>query len=125
MTYEEFREAMESYRRAADAEASARKDSQDVLDRLQAIYGKFDPSEKTLANRVLLEWLLSADEGKRFDALALTHEFRIAEALPVLHTLTQRLKKSTAPSAPYELEKVNRIMERLRPDGRLRENGES
>jgi hypothetical protein len=110
MTYEEFRQQMESYRREADADASARKDSQLVLDRLHALYRKFDTSEQTMANRVLAEWALSDDEGMRFDALALIDEFKIRQAIPALNELAQRLGESKAPGAPYELEKTKRIV---------------
>lgn len=110
MTYEEFRDEMESYRRDADADASARKDSQLVLDHLRSLYLKFDASEQAMANRVLAEWTLSADEGMRFDALALIDEFKIKQATPALNELAQRLGKSKAPGAPYELEKVKRIV---------------
>jgi len=110
MTYEEFRQEMESYRRDADADASARKDSQLVLDRLHALYLKFDASEQAMANRVLAEWALSGDEGMRFDALALIDEFKIRQAIPALNELAQRLGSSKAPGAPYELEKAKRIV---------------
>ncbi|HEY3555468.1 MAG TPA: hypothetical protein VGL67_10230 [Casimicrobiaceae bacterium] len=109
MTYEEFRAEMESYRRDADAEASARKDSQLVLDRLHSLYRRLNASEQAMANRVLAEWTLSADEGMRFDALALIDEFKIEEARSALDILAHRLGKSKAPGAPYELEKVKRI----------------
>lgn len=104
---------MESYRRDADADASARKDSQLVLDRLHSLYLKFDASEQTMANRVLAEWALSADEGTRFDALALIDEFRIRQAIPALNELAQRLEKSKALGAAYELEKAKRIISDL------------
>jgi hypothetical protein len=110
MTYEEFRDEMESYRRDADADASAQKDSQLVLDRLHSLYLKFDASERAMANRVLAEWALSADEGMRFDALALIDEFKIKQATTALNELAQRLGKSKALGAPYELEKVKRIV---------------
>lgn len=114
MTYEKFRDEMVSYRRDADTEASTLKDSQLVLDRLHSLYLKFDLSEKSMANRVLAEWVLSFDEGMRFDALALIDEFKIKQAVPYLHELAERLERSKSPSAPYELEKVNRIVGDLR-----------
>jgi hypothetical protein len=110
MTYDDFRQEMESYRRAADADASARKDSQLVLDRLHMLYRKFDVSEQGMANKVLAEWALSSDEGMRFDALALIDEFKIKQAIPALNELAQRLLSSKAPGAPYELEKAKRIV---------------
>jgi hypothetical protein len=110
MTYEEFRDEMGSYRRDADADASARKDSQLVLDRLHSLYLKFDVPEQTMANRVLAEWALSADEGMRFDALALIDEFKVKQGIPALNELAQRLGKSKASGAPYELEKMKRIV---------------
>jgi len=114
MTYEEFSDEMASYRRDADGDAYARKDSQLVLDRLRSLYLTFDASERAMANRVLAEWTLSADEGMRFDALALIDEFKVRDAIPALNELGQRLGTSKAPSAPYELEKVKRIVADVR-----------
>ena len=114
MTYEEFRESMESFRRSADIEAAAQKDPQLVLDELNALYNKFDASERVMADRVLVEWSLSTDEGKRFDALVIIDEFCVSEAVPALLELANRLETSTEPGAPYELQLVNRIANRLK-----------
>jgi hypothetical protein len=116
MTYEEFRESMESFRKTADIEAAAQKDSQQALDQLCTLYKKFDVPERAMASRVLAEWSLSSDPGKRFDALAIIKEFRVSDALPALRELAIRLESSAEPGAPYELQKVNRIVGSL--DGR-------
>mgnify|MGYP006983745657 FL=1 len=114
MTYEEFRESMESFRKAADVEAAARKDPQLALDRMYALYKKFDEPEREMADRVLIEWSLSADIGKRFDALAIVDEFMVLDAIPALRALAGRLERSTDPGALYELKKVFRVLSALR-----------
>ena len=113
MKHAEFRESMESFRRRADIEAAAQRDPQLALDQMQELYAKFDASERVMANRVLVEWCFSADDGKRFDALAIIDEFRVSDAAHALHELANRLGKSNEPGAPYELQKVHRIANSL------------
>src|SRR5437879_5737882 len=96
-----FREEMETYRRAANEEANALKDTHLALERLRTLYQKFDAEERTMAEQVLAEWALSEDENVRFDALALIDDFRISAATPVLRLLLERLSSSSAPGAPY------------------------
>jgi hypothetical protein len=104
---------MESYRRSVDEEARALKDSYVALDRLHALYTRFDAAERTMADQVLTEWVLSDDEGLRFDALALIDDFKVKAAAAALGLLAGRLASSTAAGAPYELQKVDRILKDL------------
>lgn len=113
MNLDEFRQSMASYRASVDAEAQRLKDSYLVLDKLRALYESFDAAERTLADEVISEWALSEDEGLRFDALALIDDLGIVKALPTLKKLIDRLKSSSTPSAPYDLKKVKRIIDRL------------
>lgn len=113
MNLDEFRIEMESFRQAVDNEAMALKDSYLALDRLHGLYRKFDFEERAKADQVLAEWLLSEDEGLRFDALALTDDFKIVQTMSALRQLASRLASSTKPGAPFELQKVNRIIEDL------------
>lgn len=113
MTLDEFRLEMMSYRRSADEEARSLKDPYVTLEKLRALYGNFDSTERQMADQVLAEWALSEDEGIRFDALALIDDLKIKSGLPTLHKLATRLASSVAPSAPYELKKVYRIIARL------------
>jgi cysteinyl-tRNA synthetase len=113
MTLEEFRREMELYRQGVDAEATALKDSYLALERLHALYRRFEPEERAMAGQVFAEWALSDDEAKRFDALALIDDFRILAATPALRQLADRLEVSTEPGAPYEWQKVNRIIGEL------------
>jgi hypothetical protein len=117
MKLAEFRKEMEAYRRFVDEEARLFKDSYLALDRLHAMYQKFDSAERTMAHEVIAEWALSDDEALRFDALALIDDFKIANEIPVLQKLASRLASSSAPGAPYELKKVNRILKDLRVGG--------
>lgn len=113
MTLDEFRQQMTSYRQSADDEAKSFKDPYIALDRLRALYSNFDCAEKQMANRVLAEWVLSDDEGVRFDALALINEFKIRSTIPDLKKLSMRLVSSSIPSAPYELKKVISVIKGL------------
>lgn len=110
MKLDEFRREMEEYRRDVDEEARSLKDSYLALERLQTLYRKFDADQREMADRVLAEWVVSGDEKVRFDALALIDEFRIASGITALRELADRLTTSGAPGAPYELQKVQRIM---------------
>ena len=113
MNPDEFRREMEAYRQAVDDQAKALKDSYYALDRQRARYQRLDATERVLANELLAEWVLSGDEAKRFDALALIDDFRIVSATPALRQLADRLESSSEPGAPYEWQKVNRLIGEL------------
>jgi hypothetical protein len=122
MDIEAWRSEMVAYRQNAEYEAKALKDTYLVVDRFRSLYEKLDELERRMADRVLSEWVMSEDEGVRFDAVLLIGEFTIQSALPALHALALRLPLSTAPGAPYELKKVVRLIQKLaaeRPPGRL------
>jgi hypothetical protein len=111
MNLDEFRREMASYRRDLNDESAAFKDPWIALDGLRSLYAGLEPRERRMADQVLDEWVLSEDENVRFDALALIHDLKIATAMPSLRALATRLTSSTVPSAPYELKKVNRLIE--------------
>ena len=113
MNFEEFGEAMSSYRQSANDEGVRMRDPYLALERLRALYEKFDVSERAMADQVLAGWALSNDEGLRFDALALIDDLEIRTALDALRELSRRLRSSKAVSAPFEIKKVRRIIERL------------
>jgi hypothetical protein len=113
MTLDEFRKTMWAYREAAEREANAMREPNLAWDRLRGLYRGFDALERNLADQVLCEWLLNDDENVRYDSLVLIDEFGIKRALPALTELAPRLKRSKAPGAPYELQKVQSILSRL------------
>jgi len=110
MTLDEMRSALADYRASADAQGAAFKDSHLALFELKKLYVRLDEPERTLANRVIAEWLLSEDEGLRFDALTLAEEFLILTTSEALQELANRLRVATTPGAPYELKRVNRVL---------------
>jgi len=81
---------------------------------LRDLYQKFDARERALADQVLMEWVLSDDEGLRFDAEVLTRELKIVTVAPALEQLAIRLQLSRAPSAPSERKRVAMILQELR-----------
>ncbi|MFT4047979.1 MAG: hypothetical protein QM661_14990 [Solimonas sp.] len=113
MKLNEFRLRMEAYRQDADREAMVMKDSHLALERLHAMYKKFDSEERKMADQVIAEWVLSKDEKLRFDALVLIDDFKISGTVSALRDLAKRLPLSSTPGAPYELRKVNRILDGL------------
>jgi hypothetical protein len=113
MNLRQFRERLEAYRRSADEEASSLKDPYIALERLHAVYEKFNQDERTMADQVFCEWVMSEDEGLRFDALALIDHFKVREAAAALQRLEYRLSQSNVPGAPFERDKVNRVLGEL------------
>jgi hypothetical protein len=113
MTLHEFREELEAYRRAADEEAQFLKDSHLALDRLFGLYKKFNAAERAMADQILAEWALSEDAALRFDAWSMINEFKIVTAIPALRLIASRLASSSEPGAPFELEKVARLLQDL------------
>ena len=105
-----LRRRMAQYRHHVDQEAKALKESNLALERLHRFYGSLEAEDRILADQVLDEWILSGDENVRFDAMSLVDDFSILTALPALKELAHRLSASVAPSAPYELTKVNRVI---------------
>ena len=106
---------MESYRRQADEEANRRKDSVWVEKQLLQLYGRFDEHERLMAHQVFAEWALSQDEATRFDALIMIGRFKIVTALPALRQLAERLRTERSPGAPFELDKVERLIVAITP----------
>jgi hypothetical protein len=98
MTLDEFRFKMSSYRTTADSESRSLKDPYIALDNLRMLYEKLDSEERQMADQVLSEWVLSEDEGMRFDALALIDDFQIGTAVPALRELMERLYQVIDPA---------------------------
>ncbi len=113
MTFEEFRSEMTAYQESVVRQGTLLKDPVYAQERLCALYRKFDPSERKMAEEVLREWSLSESEDVRFDALALVREFSVISVIPSLQELAKRLVRMSGPGAPYELKKVNRLIEEL------------
>lgn len=101
----------------ADAAAQASKNSHGAVLELSQRYKSLDPQQREIVDEILTEWVLSDDETKRFDALALIDEYRVRSALAALRTLAARLEGGTGPGAPYEWAKVNRIIAALADGG--------
>jgi hypothetical protein len=79
-------------------------------------YRRLSAVERPVVDEVLAEALLSDDEWRRFEAMALISEFYIVSAIPSLEFLSERLERATGPGAPYELKKVRRIVAELTSD---------
>ncbi len=92
----------------------AAKDSQGAIVELFKLYSKLDPDERKAANKDLFEAIRDGDETFRYDALAITSEFKLADAMPHLNHLAIRLQMDDSPGAPFELQWVQRIIQKLR-----------
>jgi hypothetical protein len=115
MNDEEFRTEMESFWESVVASGGRQKDAMFALDELSKLYRDFNEHERQIGDRVISGWVTSDSEGKRFDALFMIGEFQIVSAVDALRLLSQKLTKSNAPGAPFELQKVRRILSKLGP----------
>lgn len=113
MTLDDLRSRMNSLWASANRETDELKDPIRALERLSGLYRNLDATERELADRVLAEWVLSHEEAKRFDAVALIREFEVTSAAPELRDLVGRLARSDDPGAPFEREKVEVLLRDL------------
>ncbi|HUS21194.1 MAG TPA: hypothetical protein VMZ66_04185 [Aeromicrobium sp.] len=93
--------------------AEERKDSPSAIPALYAAYRTIGERDRAIVDAVIAEAVESDDATERFDALALVGEFRITVAVPYLQRLAERLKALDSPGAPWEREKVTRILQQL------------
>jgi hypothetical protein len=117
MTFDDFREGMNSFWEAANRRARELKDPIYALERTASMYARLEREDRDHADRVFSEWLLSEDEAKRYVAVALIREFRVATAAPALRELVLKLRDSDDPGAPFEREKVEHLLSELDADG--------
>ena len=110
MTLEHVRGQLETLRSSSESEARLLKDAQLTLDRLRTAYDAMPEDDRSSADSVIVDWLKSDDENRRFDAIALIDEFRIASAIPVMRWLRHRLISNHNPGAPFEIEKIDRVL---------------
>jgi hypothetical protein len=101
---------MEAWWAETNAAALAARDSNQATLALVSEIRGLAPEERALADEVLGEWVLSVDDSKRFDALAVVRELDIRSAIPKLRELEARLATASDPRAPFEAEKVRRIL---------------
>lgn len=113
MNLDQFREEMWAQRESFDKEAKVLKDSNLAWQSLRNLYQKFSGEDREMADHILEEWISSEDENVRYDALVLIGDFKVVSKVPALQVLATRLASSRAPSALYELNKVNRIIDNL------------
>lgn len=113
MSDSEFREQLNQAWLDTDRAAQDRKDSHSAVLVLEDLYGALSDEERRVADQVIIEWALSDDNRKRFDALALINRFHISSALPALRVLSAQFEEAVGPSAPYDWAKVNRLIGRL------------
>lgn len=100
-------------RRQMDERAVRSKSSQSVVAELCREYRRLGDDERVAVDVVLRSWLLSDDEGERFDAVAVVDDNDVCSAIPALREMMARLEVSDEPGAVYEWAKVNRVLGRL------------
>lgn len=105
--------AFEAWWQSTNDRAQAAKNSHSAMIELIAQYRKLSSAEQEVLNNIFCEWIDSADDFKRFDALAMVEEFRITSCIHGLIRRRAQLQSSTTPDAPYELAKIDRMLQRL------------
>ena len=111
-----FRELMEERWRDFEREASALSEGNLATVLGKAWYRTLDPTERSLADQVLGDWVLRGSPGQQFDALALIREFRIRSAELALHQLLAKLDHVPGPAARDLSKKVQRVIDVLKAD---------
>jgi len=81
-----------------------------VHERLAGLYRALSAEERRAVDELIFDDLMSPDEARRFDAVALVREFRIRSAAKTLVRLAEVLEEASSPGAPYEWAKVNRLI---------------
>ena len=116
MTYVEFAREMNSFRLNEIKEATLAKEMNLVWINLHKMYSRFDGNERTMADRVIGEWLQSEDPTVRGDAQYLISKCHIKAADKGLLELACRLVEIVNPTiiVRHELEHVQRILARIR-----------
>ena len=110
MTLAESREKLEAWWAERDAREVADKTSQGALLEFMRLYETLEPDDRGHADQVIVDWIQSENERKRFDALAMVDRFRIRAAVGQLRREETELAASKDHTAPYELAKVRRIL---------------
>ncbi len=94
----------------ADLEIDAGKQSQDVTYGLERAYASLGGDDGSAVNGILVEWLLSSDDRKRYDARVLARRFHILEMKDALLELAERLRAEPSAKARHERELVCQII---------------
>lgn len=113
MIASEVRESWIAFRQKISDRAIAEKNSQSALCGLVEYYRSLPRDAQLIVNQLLSEQLSQDNKAIRFDALAVIRDCRIKSALPALRQLSDRLGGEESPSAPYDLAKVNRLIDYL------------
>lgn len=109
MTPDEVRRLLNEEWERIDREAEQKKDSQSAVFALEVSVAVSRRRGRS-ANDEVIEWLLSGDPKRQYDALALMQDFSIVTALPALRALADRFEQADTPSAPYDWAAVNRVI---------------
>jgi hypothetical protein len=113
MTDRNVRALLESEWLRISSEAERAKNSQGAVSDLMDLFRGLPDVDRRIAEEVLMDWAQSTDPKKRYDGLLLIDELSVTSAIPMLKQLANRLKGERDPSSPFDLAKVNRILERL------------
>jgi hypothetical protein len=93
-------------------EAIRNKQSQEAIGAMAARYQSLPSVDRIIVDELLAEQVLAQDEPTRFAAIALIGRFNIVSARPALERLATHLESDRSPGAPYEIAKVDRLIER-------------
>lgn len=90
------------------------------IEQLSVLYRQNGDDERRVANGLIALDLDSEDSRVRYDAKWPIREFGIASAVPALRRLATRLESSTDVGAPFEFDKVERLIREITGAGPAR-----
>ena len=114
MTSKNVQKQWEDLWNVLDQEAREIKFSEEAIIKLSEVFKELSLAERGEVSKLLALWVISDDEVKRYDALALIDEFNIEMALPQLLQLERKMNKSNDHSVMFELRKIKRIINKLK-----------
>lgn len=114
MSPEEFRRAICKYWDEANEQAKHYyRDPHLTLVRLRSLFSKLDADDRSLANEVLAEWLLSDNDARRYHASVLVGELNVTTALPAVEELIRRLSSGTVPHDRATFDRLRQLAAEL------------
>jgi hypothetical protein len=110
MAYEEFRQEMNDFLSSAYDRPQSMREGTYALISVEKLYARFDEGERRMADRVLIEWLLSDQERLSSIAFYVVRHYKVSSATSALRELASRLASINTPMARDRLKEVLQLI---------------
>lgn len=97
--------------------ASETKDEVEATEALSMLYDELPARERRVVDQLLADWVLSPDQRKRYDALALARRHHIDAAVPAMQKLLAEVEEADTVEGPYLAAQLRRLLKSMRAGG--------